>query len=157
MPSHCRKPKNLSYGWRTEEWFKKESSLFTLFHFWRKKINESVHSNFKIPTYGLCVHAPSLPYGHCIKGLKQFDISQSCTKWPMLTSSLNVRVRLTAFFSEGYSHLQTVAIAGKPRGMKNLDEETGQQQVNYISPSVKWESRTRFPCFLPILTFYGST
>jgi len=45
-----------------------------------KKINESVHSNFKIPTYGLCVHAPSLPYGHCIKGLKQFDISQSCTK-----------------------------------------------------------------------------
>lgn len=39
-------------------------------------------------------------------------------------SSLNVRVRLTVFFSEGYLHLQTVAIAGKPRGMKNLDEET---------------------------------
>lgn len=31
---------------------------------------------------------------------------------------LNVRVRLTAFFSEAYLHLQTVAIAGEPRGMK---------------------------------------
>ena len=46
----------------------------------KKKINESVHSSFKIPTYGLWVYALSPPYGRCIKGLKQFDISQSYTK-----------------------------------------------------------------------------
>lgn len=55
-------------------------SFYTLPFLGEKKVNESVHSNFKIPTYGLCVHAPSLHYGHCIKGLKQFDVSQSCTK-----------------------------------------------------------------------------
>ena len=53
----------------------KKNPIYTLPFLGRGKVNESVHSNFKIPTYGLGVHAPSPHYGHCIKGLNQFDMS----------------------------------------------------------------------------------